>query len=390
MSVEELRAENAELLRRLDEAEETLHAIREGAVDAFVMENGNRVYTLEGADRPYRILVEQMEQGAAVLNAEGAILYSNLALAALLQVPHEKLVGRALQDFIEAAGRDAYLDMLGSTQARASHREFSLQCGDAPVPVHVTLAALSPDRKEYGVLITDLTVQKHHAALAIAHETLVKTEQRLRAEMLKQKELTAELAVRHKERTLLVDELNHRVKNTLATVQAIAAQTFNGCKADVNAREAFESRLIALSNAHNLLTEKHWAGAEIHDILWRVLEPHAGPERFRVQGPSTRLSPKGALAIAMGLHELATNAVKYGALSNDSGRVSITWSVDGPQPGTLLLQWKEVGGPPVKTPSRKGFGSRLIERGLAHDLNGRAEIEYRPGGVVCSVTSILD
>jgi two-component sensor histidine kinase len=189
---------------------------------------------------------------------------------------------------------------------------------------------------------------------------------------------------------LLINELNHRVKNMLATVQAIAAQTFRGEGTDPNARDAFESRLIALANAHNILTEESWEGAEIHDIMARVLEAHAGSERLRVQGPPIRLSPKAALAIAMGLHELATNAVKYGAFSNDTGQVAVTWTVDGPSPGTLHLQWSESGGPAVKPPSRKGFGSRLIERNLAHDLNGQAKIEYRREGIVCTITSILD
>lgn len=189
---------------------------------------------------------------------------------------------------------------------------------------------------------------------------------------------------------LLINELNHRVKNMLATVQAIAAQTLRGSKIDPNAREAFEARLIALSSAHSILTQESWEGAEIHDIVARVLDPHADSERLRVQGPLIRLSPKAALAIAMGLHELASNAVKYGSLSNGTGQVAVTWAVDGPRPGTLHLQWSESGGPAVKPPSRKGFGSRLIERNLAYDLNGQAKIEYRAEGVLCTVTSVLE
>ena len=188
---------------------------------------------------------------------------------------------------------------------------------------------------------------------------------------------------------LLVNELNHRVKNTLATVQAIAAQTFRGTETDPTLREAFEARLIALSNAHSILTKSNWEGAEIGDVVQRSVEPHAGPERIQVHGPSIWLSPKAALAIALGMHELATNAAKYGALSNGTGQVAVTWSVDGPQPGTLNLQWAESGGPPVKKPTRKGFGSRLIERNLAHDLDGPSRIDYRPEGVICTITSPL-
>ncbi|HEY7899594.1 MAG TPA: HWE histidine kinase domain-containing protein, partial [Caulobacteraceae bacterium] len=196
-----------------------------------------------------------------------------------------------------------------------------------------------------------------------------------------------EQAERHQQ--LLVNELNHRVKNTLATVQSIAAQTFRGSDIDPRFPEAFEARLIALSNAHGLLTQSNWEGAEIGDVVRQTVEPHAGPERIHVRGPSVRLTPKAALAIAMGMHELATNAAKYGALSNRTGWVEVTWSVDGPEPGALNLQWAESGGPPVKKPGRKGFGSRMIERNLAYDLDGQARIDYRPEGIVCTITSPL-
>jgi two-component sensor histidine kinase len=142
--------------------------------------------------------------------------------------------------------------------------------------------------------------------------------------------------------------------------------------------------------AAGLALTMYASGAGLREIVARVIEPHAGPDRFRVEGPPVRLSPKAALALAMGLHELATNAAKYGALSNHTGQVAVTWTVDGSAPGTLHLEWREGGGPPVQPPSRKGFGSRLIERNLAHDLDGEAKIYYRDGGVVCTLTAPLD
>jgi two-component sensor histidine kinase len=138
------------------------------------------------------------------------------------------------------------------------------------------------------------------------------------------------------------------------------------------------------------MSEESWEGAEIHDILTRTLEPHAGPERLRMQGPPIRLVPKAALAISMAMHELATNAVKYGPLSNGTGRIAVIWSVDGTDPGTLNLRWTETGGPIVAPPARKGFGSRLIERNLAYDLDGEVKIDYRPEGVVCTIVSSLE
>jgi two-component sensor histidine kinase len=124
-------------------------------------------------------------------------------------------------------------------------------------------------------------------------------------------------------------------------------------------------------------------------LIAQALMPHAGPDRLRIEGPPIRLVPRSAVAVAMGMHELATNAVKYGSLSNGTGRVDITWSVDRSNPAMVRLEWKESGGPAVAPPKRRGFGSRLIERNLAHDLDGQAKIDFRADGVVCTITSRL-
>jgi PAS domain S-box-containing protein len=192
------------------------------------------------------------------------------------------------------------------------------------------------------------------------------------------------------QRKLLIDELNHRVKNTLATVQSIAAQTLRSSDVPQSVRDAFEARLIALANAHNILTQENWEGAAITDIVRQALVPHAQPERFALEGPPIRLSPRKALALTMGLHELATNAIKYGALSNATGNVAVKWTIEGSTPAQLNVKWTESGGPPVSRPTRKGFGSRLIERSLAHDLNGNAQIDFRVEGVVCTITGALE
>jgi two-component sensor histidine kinase len=194
------------------------------------------------------------------------------------------------------------------------------------------------------------------------------------------------------QRGLLINELNHRVKNTLATVQALAMQTLRNTERSADARELFESRLTALSRAHDVLTVESWEGAELRQVALRALEPFASKdERVSVDGPDVWLIPKKALAIAMTLHELATNATKYGALSNDAGAVRVSWVVapfDGA--GELELTWMEQGGPPVSLPTRKGFGTRLIQRNLAHDLGGGASVEYRPQGVVAVIRSPIE
>ena len=192
---------------------------------------------------------------------------------------------------------------------------------------------------------------------------------------------------------LLVDELNHRVKNTLATVQSIAAQSLKNAEVDPRVRELFESRLIALSGAHDVLTRENWESAQIREVVQGALKPHRpqDQDRIAVAGPPLRLKPRTALALSMALHELCTNAAKYGALSRDGGRVDLTWDlVPGADGQRFRMRWAEHGGPPVAPPSRKGFGSRLIERGLTVELDGTVRLAYAPDGVVCEIDAPLE
>ena len=197
-----------------------------------------------------------------------------------------------------------------------------------------------------------------------------------------------ERKVAEEHQRLLINELNHRVKNTLASVQGIAFQTLRGEVSLAEARARFEARLMALSGAHNLLTEENWGGASLERVVSDSIEHLAGETgRFDVGGEPLRLVPRAALALAMALHELGTNAAKYGALSTDGGRVSIGWTRDGDR---LHLVWRERGGPPVEPPSRRGFGSRLIERGLAADLGGTAALHFDPSGLRCVIEASLE
>ncbi|MEZ0170940.1 PAS domain-containing protein [Microvirga sp. TS319] len=191
---------------------------------------------------------------------------------------------------------------------------------------------------------------------------------------------------------LLINELNHRVKNTLATVQSITTQTLRNASTTEEARSALEARLFALARAHDVLTQENWESANLKDIVREAMAPfrHERENRVHMNGPDVRVSPRMALAIAMALQELATNAVKYGALSNRDGVVRIRWTVTGSKAPRLRLTWSEEGGPPVQVPRRRGFGTRLIERSLAHDLNGQAEIRFSAEGVICTVDAPLD
>jgi PAS domain S-box-containing protein len=184
-------------------------------------------------------------------------------------------------------------------------------------------------------------------------------------------------------RELLLHEIKHRVKNTLGTVQAMVAQTFRSAIPDEH--QAFVSRLHALSDAHDLLTQKDWESVTTTEVVDRALRPFddGTAERIRSTGPTVDLTPNKALLIGMILHELGTNAVKYGALSTDRGIIELTWR-QGDAPTALEFLWKETGGPMVVPPTRKGFGSRLIERALSAD-KGSAKLEFEPTGLICSI-----
>ena len=190
---------------------------------------------------------------------------------------------------------------------------------------------------------------------------------------------------------LLLNELNHRVKNTLATVQSIATQTLRNTQDTKTFRDSFEARLLALSQTHNLLTEQNWESASLREIVDAELEAFAGRERLDFDyARDLRLNPKATVAIGMAVHELATNAAKYGALSTPEGRVTVAWSVDPPQaPTRLLLTWTERDGPSVTPPTRRGFGARLLERGLAGELSGVVRLAYDQSGLVCAMTLTL-
>ncbi len=197
-------------------------------------------------------------------------------------------------------------------------------------------------------------------------------------------------AKRHAE--MMMDELNHRVKNTLATVQAIVMQTSTTATNLSDFKEDFLSRLMALSQTHNLLAKDDWNGASLVEIVehemspWRHHDSEANSRRIQTSGEDVTLRPKEALALSMALHELTTNAAKYGALSNTQGRVAITWSTRAvEQCSWLTLQWIEHDGPTVKPPTHSGFGSRLIREGVAYELGGEVKLEFPTSGVTCNI-----
>ncbi len=193
---------------------------------------------------------------------------------------------------------------------------------------------------------------------------------------------------------LLTRELQHRVKNTLAMVNALANQTLRRAANVQDGLAAFSARLLALGHAHDILTQTSWTSAPIAAIVERSLATHRPSDETRLSwtGPNVRLNARQALALSLALHELATNAAKYGAFSNETGTVQIAWRLSASGEGAvhLLLEWREIGGPPVSPPAARGFGSRLIQQSLASEFRGTVDMHFEAAGLVCVIEGALD
>jgi two-component system CheB/CheR fusion protein len=187
---------------------------------------------------------------------------------------------------------------------------------------------------------------------------------------------------------LLLAELNHRVKNMLATVLSISNQTIDDAESLDSFRQSFTGRIRALSETQNLLTRTNWSGVTMRDVMRFEAAPHVRrrDENFTLEGPELLLTPRAALTLALVTHELTTNAVKYGALSAPAGRVLVKWSVTGLRDRRcVIVEWRESGGPKAKAPKRRGFGRKLIEEGLSYELGGTAELRFDSGGFTCRI-----
>jgi PAS domain S-box-containing protein len=202
-------------------------------------------------------------------------------------------------------------------------------------------------------------------------------------------EAFAAVSESERRQSLLIDELNHRVKNTLATIQSIAVQTGKDAKTVEEFCASFEGRLVALSSTHEALTRGGWETASLHELLEREMRPYR-QDQVSLKGKDIEIGPRHALSLGMVFHELATNAVKYGALSVEGGTVTVAWRVERHAEGeVLVVQWTERGGPPARPPSRKGFGSRLIAMSVEHTLHGTLEKSFGRAGLTCVLRTPL-
>lgn len=465
------------------EAEETVRAIYQGAVDAIVVNGpaGPQIVTLTGADEPYRVLVERMSDGALTVGPDGLVLYVNARLNELSGRRDDQLIGRPFTDLFAGAPAEIAAGIAHPPEDGV-RRELKLSRADGTtLPVSVWAGPVAMGQSPATLItVTDLSVQQRAEAIAaaerfarsileqatdailvldrdgrITHASLVAGElagrepvgcrfseafalqtassnqenvlERFSADILDTLLATRPfhgLEVRLRDRgrkdstfllsagplrdeskravgsivtltditarkraeeqqTVLVAELNHRVKNILAIVQSVATQTVRKSPSLVEFQNTFDGRLRALSVAHDILTKSRWIGVELGQLVREVLGPYG--ERTRLSGTPVLLTPQMVVPLSMVLHELMTNAAKYGALSG-TGQVEVDWTAeeaDGRR--EVHMTWVEGGGPTVGGGTKAGFGTVLIERVTSYDLDGEAVLDFRPGGLRCTL-----
>jgi PAS domain S-box-containing protein len=312
---------------------------------------------LRESEARYRATQEHAGVGIGEADAQGRFLRANAALCAITGYPREELLGRTVFDVTHpedaAAERAEYARLVAGEAATYAREKRYVRKDGVERWVEVAATAVRDPEGRFlrGVrVVQDVTARRE-------------AEERQR---------------------LLLAELSHRVKNTLAVVQSIANRSLAGDRTLQEAREALAKRLRALAGAHTLLTASEWRGASLRALAAAELGPYRG--RAEARGADVTLGAKGAQSLALILHELATNAAKHGALSAPEGRVEVAWDVDGP---TWRLTWREAGGPEVRPPARRGFGRLLVEEAAAHDLGGRARLEFRPEGLVYELEAPL-
>lgn len=309
------------------------------------------------SEERYRRVFEQTNDLILTADLEQTITDCNPAAAEAVGIAREEAIGRKISEFISTEDFERTTSML---------RQKLEAGGTTRYDVRVRGASGQP---LYWEINSGLTFDEAGRPMGL-HVVGRDVTERKRWE-------------RHQE--LLIAELNHRVKNTLAVVQSLAYQTFKGTSQPEQAIKVYEGRLSALATAHNLLTRENWDTVELRDLVEQALRPFCSEQRCKVDGPALRVAPAFAVSLTLALHELATNAQKYGALST-SGHVSVQWQVTD---GWISLAWSEAEGPSVVEPTQAGFGTRMLRRVLATDLGGEVKLEFRENGLICRVRAPL-
>ncbi|MEA3002416.1 MAG: hypothetical protein QOH81_1204 [Sphingomonadales bacterium] len=311
---------------------------------------------LRRSEERYRRIFEQSNDLIFTADLDQMITACNPATAEALGLPREALIGRSIRDFVSEEGFEQTTRMLRRKveHGGTTRHEIEVHRIDGQPLCWEINSALTMDE-------SGRPIGLHAIARDVTDRRKAEERQRL-----------------------LVNELNHRVKNTLALVQGLALQSFRDGRPAEEARAAFQERLAALAAAHDLLTRESWEGATLTQLVEGAIGHHneAG-RRIDMAGAEVTLGPKAAVSLVMALHELATNAAKYGALSVPGGRVALRWTLDGGD--RLRLEWRETDGPEVRPPETRGFGLRMIERALSADLGAAVHIDFEPSGLVCRI-----
>lgn len=306
-------------------------------------------HLLRESEEKFRLLVDGVKDYAIyMLDADGHVISWNTGAENLTGWSHDEIIGKHVSIFRCNDSRDESDQELNITREKGIFHGEVTRCRKDGTTffAEVTLTALYDDKGElkgYAKVTKDITERK-----------------------------TAE---RHQ--NILIAELNHRVKNTLAIVQSIASQTLRYYDADSSFKTHFEGRIRALAIAHDILSSENWEGTDIRSVIDDTLSFYGSMD---ISGPYLRINPKVSISLSMILHELATNATKYGSRSVEGGRIMIRWDTRNDR---FRFIWKESGGPPVTKPTKKGFGSQLLRYGLGFDYDGgRTKISYRQSGMV--------
>ncbi|MGP9814042.1 HWE histidine kinase domain-containing protein [Rhodopseudomonas sp. NSM] len=469
-----------ELEARLEEAEDTLRAIREGEIDALVVKGGGdeKVFTLEGGGHSYRTFMEAMDVGAAAYDSDGQLLYANQALCSLLGRAPGSLTGPVLVGLLDAVNQAKFRRLLAQAMRERQSAEIHLRVGDVERSI---LLAGSP--LDFGIVhgtaitFTDISEREQaavakeserlaRAILASANEAVIVCDRAGRvthlngaairicaetpvgktfpeaidltfteaSELMSGADIVSmatagmpvqglEAAVRspsaaitdvlisaaplmvsgertqgcvvtlinlsqrkaaERQQALLMGELDHRVKNTLAMVMAICTRTAAYERTIEDFQRAFSGRIQALAATHTLLSNASWQNLQVKDVLGAELAPFASLSSGRIATDGLDIAVDAKTAVSLGLvfHELTTNAVKYGALSVPGGKIAVR-RTGVAQDGALMIEWEEFDGPLVTKPGASGFGQTLISRSLG---NGAATLDFRPEGIVCRMS----
>ena len=323
-------------------------------------DEGSDKAVLEGAGAYFLSIVEASRDCIRVISPEGFVEYMNARGQALFEI----------EDF-EGRNRSRYWPDLWPPESRASvEQALRAAMGGEAAAFRATCPTAKGDPRWWDTTVSPI-LEKGRVIRVLATSRDVTGE--MRAESHRQ---------------LLVNELNHRVKNTLATIQSIASQSLRNAGVDNAVRGALEGRLMAIAANHNVLTDKNWSAASLRQIVDGSVTPycsHAG--QVTISGDDLMVSPKPAVVLALAFHELAINALKYGALSAPGGHVDVGWSVTKGE--RLDISWTEQGGPPVRPPERRGFGSRILELALPNELGGEVGLDYSLEGLRCRIRAPL-